>query len=289
MERSVNDIFIHIHGMQDSLPRACRQICAYILENPSQVLQLSVHDLAQRSGTSDATVIRLCRLVGFDGYRAFLISLSSALTSAERQQEGGRFTDIQADAPMTSIIDNISRANQQSIRDTLKVRDAALLEAAVQRLARAEHIIFCGLGASGLVCMDAEQKLMRIGKNCRAYVDGHAQLTAAALMGPGDAAFLVSNSGETTDILDTLALLNENGVCTISLSRYGRNPLAEGSDIPLYISTPEIPFRSGAMGSRIAMLNVIDILFASLVSRSYTESKSRLTSTRHALDKKKSK
>ena len=84
-------------------------------------------------------------------------------------------------------------------------------------------------------------------------------------------------------------MLNENGVCTISLSRYGRNPLAEGSDIPLYISTPEIPFRSGAMGSRIAMLNVIDILFASLVSRSYTESKSRLTSTRHALDKKKSK
>lgn len=287
MERNVHDILIQIRGMQSSLPKACQKICKVILENPSQVLQASVHKLAEWSGTSDATVIRLCRMLGFDGYRPFLISLSAAITSAELTDSSEHFSDIQADASMASIIESISQANQQSIRDTLKVLDAAALEKAVDRIASARQIALCGLGASGLVCMDAEQKLLRIGRNCHSYVDSHSQLTAAALLGREDVALLVSNSGETMDILDTLELLKANGVCTISLTRYGKNALAENSDIPLYISTTEILFRSGAMGSRMAMLNVIDILFASLVSRSYTQSQNSLMSTRQALEKRK--
>lgn len=287
MEHNVSDILIQIRGMQNSLPKACQKICDVILENPSQVLQASVHTLAEWSGTSDATVIRLCRMLGFEGYRPFLISLSAAVTSAELTDSSEHFSDIQAGASMASIIDSISQANQQSIRDTLKVLDPAALEAAADKLAHARNVILCGLGASGLVCMDAEQKLLRIGRSCHSHVDGHSQLTAAALLGKGDAALLVSNSGETMDILDTLELLKANGVCTISLTRYGKNALAAGSDIPLYISTTEILFRSGAMGSRIAMLNVIDILFASLVSRNYTQSKNRLFCTRQALEKRK--
>ena len=283
----MNDIFIRSRGMQDSLPRACQQICAYLLENPSQVLHLSVHELAQCSQTSDATVIRLCRLLGFEGYRALLISLSSALTSAQEQQDGGRFTDIGQDMPVPSIISSISRANHQSIDDTLKVLEPARVEAAVKKLEQARQILFCGIGASGLVCMDAEQKLLRVGKSCRACTDGHSQLTAAALLGREDAAVLVSNSGETNDILETLRVLKSNGVCTISLTRYGKNTLAENSHIALYISTPEILFRSGAMGSRIAMLNVVDILYAALVSRSYQLSQSKLLLTREAIERKR--
>lgn len=287
MDIQKNDILIRMKGMQDSMPKACRQICGYVLRHPNEVLHFSVHTLAQSSGVSDATVIRFCRFLGFDGYRAFMIALSAALTGTERTDGSDPFTDIRANDTISSIVDNIAHVNRQSIDDTLTVLDCEKLDVVVEKLLHAERIVFCGLGASGLVCMDAEQKFLRIGKLCHAFTDGHSQLTAAALLGKRDVALLVSNSGETADILDTLRLLKTRGVYTVSLTRYGKNRLAENSDTALYISTPEILFRSGAMGSRIAMLSVVDIIFASIVSRSYNQSKKRLFCTRQALESKR--
>lgn len=283
MENIKGNILARLQGTQESLPTACQRICTYILNNPIRVLELSVHELASCSKTGDSTVIRFCRLLGFDSYRSFIVSLSSALTSVNSADNVEQFTDIHAGDSLSEIIDNISRMNHQSIEDSLSVLDSLHLDLVSNRLLKAEHIIFCGIGASGLICMDAEQKFMRIGKSCHSFVDGHSQLTAAALLEETDVAFLISNSGETKDILDTLSLLKEKGICTISLTRYGKNTLAQNSDIPLFISTPEILFRSAAMGSRIAMLNVIDIIYATVVSRSYEKSKQNLLSTRKAL------
>lgn len=58
------------------------------------------------------------------------------------------------------------------------------------------------------------------------------------------------------------------------------------ADIVLSISTPEITIRSGAMGSRIAMLTIIDILFAGVASAEYEQVKTSLTNTHNILKKK---
>jgi DNA-binding MurR/RpiR family transcriptional regulator len=54
----------------------------------------------------------------------------------------------------------------------------------------------------------------------------------------------------------------------------------------LFISTPEITMRSGAMGSRIAMLNIIDILFAGVASAEYNNVKIYLSKTHNILNSK---
>lgn len=61
------------------------------------------------------------------------------------------------------------------------------------------------------------------------------------------------------------------GAVTISLTKFGTNPLANLSDIRLFASTLEEGMRRGDMASRIAQLHVIDILFTSLVSEEFDE------------------
>ena len=57
--------------------------------------------------------------------------------------------------------------------------------------------------------------------------------------------------------------------------------MAENADVALLFSTPEVTIRSGAMGSRIAMLNIIDILFSGVASMDYEHVEPYLNKTRH--------
>jgi DNA-binding MurR/RpiR family transcriptional regulator len=277
-----DNILIKIREMKDSLTPVEKLVAEFILNNLEEIPHLSIKSLAQMSKTSDASVLRFCKTMGYSGYRSFIVSISASLGSMDEEQKD-EYTDIQPGDDLSVIIANISRNNCKSIEDTLSVIDRKEVERAVKAIRESGRIAFFGIGASGIVCMDAQQKFSRINKMCHAYTDGHSQLTAATLLSKGDVAFFVSNSGDTAEILDALDIARKNGARTIALTKYNRSPLAQQSDIVLSISTPEVTFRSGAMGSRIAMLTVVDTLFAGVASAEYQKVKKYLTKTHNIL------
>ncbi|PZM66138.1 MurR/RpiR family transcriptional regulator [Paenibacillus dendritiformis] len=283
---SIHDnILIKIRDMKDSLTPVERTVAEYVLNNLEEIPHLSIKSLAQLTKTSDASVLRFCKTMGYTGYRSFIVSISASLGSMEDEQKD-QYTDIQPGDDLNTIISNISRNNSKSIEDTLCVIDRKEVERAVKVLRESRRIVFFGIGASGLVGIDAEQKFSRINKICHAYTDGHSQLTAATLLEKNDVAIFISNSGNTADILDALDIAKKNGACIIAITKYMKSPLAENAHIVLSISTPEITIRSGAMGSRIAMLTVIDILFAGVASAEYKHVKKYLTKTHNILASK---
>ena len=52
-----------------------------------------------------------------------------------------------------------------------------------------------------------------------------------------------------------------------------KTPISNNADYVLYVSAAEPLFRKGAMGSRIAQLNINDILYTALLSLIYFPSK----------------
>ncbi|GJM81123.1 putative HTH-type transcriptional regulator [Paenibacillus sp. HMSSN-139] len=257
-------------------------VAEYILANMEEIPHLSIKSLAKLSKTSDASVLRFCKTMGYSGYRSFIVSISAALGSMDDERKD-QYTDIQPGDDLNTIISNISRNNMKSIEDTLSVLDRGEVARAVKALRASNRIVFFGIGASGLVCQDGEQKFSRINKMSHAYTDGHSQLTAATLLGKGDVAIFVSNSGDTVEILETLDIAKKNNATTIAITKYNRSELADKADILLGISTPEVTMRSGAMGSRIAMLTVIDMLFAGVASAEYQNVKKYLSKTHNIL------
>jgi len=277
-----DNILIKIRGMKDSLTPVERRVAECILDNLEEIPHLSIKNLAQLSKTSDASVLRFCKTMGYSGYRSFIVSISASLGSMDDDRDHP-YTDIQPGDDLQVIVSNVARNNIKSIEDTLSVLDRQEVDRAVRVLRSCNRIVFFGIGASGLVCQDAEQKFSRINKLCHSYTDGHSQLTAATLLGKGDVAIFISNSGDTIEILDALEIARKNGATTLAVTKYNKSSLAERSDIILSISTPEISIRSGAMGSRIAMLTVVDILFAGVASAEYHNVKKYLTKTHNIL------
>ena len=277
-----HNILLKIREMKDSLTPVERTIADFILDNPADIPMLSIKVLATKTKTSDASVLRFCKTLGYSGYRDFIVSISASLGSME-EDTADQYTDIQPGDDLQTIINNISLNNCKSIEDTLSIIDRKAIAKAVELLRKTQRIDFFGVAASGLVCMDAQQKFMRINKMSHAFTDGHSQLTAATLLKSGDVAVMISNSGNTAEILEALEVAKASGATVIAITRYNRSRLAEKADIVLFISTPEITIRSGAMGSRIAMLNVIDILFAGVASAEYRNVKKYLKKTHDIL------
>ncbi|HZG54984.1 MurR/RpiR family transcriptional regulator [Paenibacillus sp.] len=254
-----------------------RTLAAYIVEHPLEATRLSITELADRSGTSAATITRFCRALRFDGFAEFKLKLAEELAAPAEGQP--TYQDIVAGNSLERIVGAMEANHLRSIADTTRLLDVGTLQRAIDALHAARRIDLYGVATSGIVAQDAYQKLIRIGKEANAFSDPHLQITSASNLGPGDVAIGISYSGETIETVDALRCAKTQGATTISLTKYGVNALSSAADIALFASSLEEGMRRGDMASRIAQLHVVDILFTGLVSSRFDAYVPRLERT----------
>lgn len=275
----MNGCLLKIKESYSGLTPSERKVASYVMHNPDNSVGLSIGELAGLSGASKAAIIRFCKTLGFEGYREFAIKMATDMALSRENSADKQYTDIQVGDNLETIVRNISHNNKKAIEDTVKVLDKNEVKRAIEALRSAGRIDFYGTGASGLVALDAQQKFMRINRFANAYADTHLQATSATILAPGDAAVFISYSGETRDVVELIDIAKAAGAVTIAITRYGSSTLSEKADINLHISSPETSIRSAASSSRIAQLNIIDILFTGLASEDYPEIRNYLELT----------
>lgn len=258
-----------------------QKVAEFILENPSKVPAMSIKELAVASKSSDASVMRFCKALGFSGYRSFIVGLTLAI--ADNEEDAGLYTDIRPGDSVKSVVRNIFRNERQALTDTENILKTTEVEKAVAILGSSEAVHFFGIGASGLVCLDAVQKFRRIGVSSYAHTDFHDQLTSAALLGSKDACVLFTYSGKTKEIQLILKLLKAQNCKIIAVTQLRKTNLLKGADVYLNVLTREVTMRSGATGSRIAMLSLVDILLSCVLSTDYDKYEKKLLKTYEAL------
>lgn len=269
----------------DELKPSERKVAQFILAHPEDVVKLSVQKLAELSGVSEATIIRLARSLNMKGYQELKLRIAGDLN--KQSAAVGSYQEIMMEGSVDSIMQAVSWNNIQSIQDTLSVLSSAEVSRAADALSRARKIDVYGVGASAVIAEDIKQKLSRINLWCEAYSDFHAQLTSAVHLSEQDVAFGISYSGQTEDIIQSLTEAKQQGATIISLTKFGSSPVADLANIRLFTSSVEKSVRSGAMASRIAQLNVIDILFIAMVSRQQENVIPLLEKTRLAVSRTK--
>ncbi|MFZ3576844.1 MurR/RpiR family transcriptional regulator [Virgibacillus sp. DJP39] len=269
-----------LNEMVNSLPPSEKKIAKYILDHPEESILLTVVALGERSKTSSAAVIRLCKSLGFKGFQELKIRVTGDL----QDQEIKGYRDIQPNESYKDIIEKVTSNTMQTLKETADILKVEDLKNAVTTLSRAKSILFIGFGASHIAAKDAEQKFLRIDKQAQALSDVHMAATSIANKGPNDVVVGISFSGKTSDVVKLLELAKHKNVQTISITKYGKTPVTNFSDIQLHTSAAkEATFRSGATSSRIAQLHVIDILFMCLASEEYEETVRHLDETRDAI------
>lgn len=269
---------LRIQEMMSNLTNKEQQIASYILDYPGDVVRMSIDELASACNVSVSSVVRLCKTLGYSGYKELCRVLSMDL--ALNQQDNITYTDVRPGDSIQNIIRSVSMNSVKAIENTMAVLDETELEKAVEAISRARRVDFYGVGTSGTVALDAHNKFLRINKISIASADPHLQVLAATTLSPQDVVVLISYTGETKDILETADVINQTGATIISITRYGRNPLSDRANIRLCSSASETLIRSATMGSRIGQLSIIDMLYTAVVSRDYDIARTHIDKTR---------
>lgn len=280
---AINDCLLHLRGMFPSLRPAEQRVATEILENPEEVVHLSITELAKRAQVSDATVVKFCKRIGYKGFQELKIRLAQDVVVKPKPIYG----EIEIDDDISVIKHKIFHTNISALQDTPKTLDNNELAKAVDALGQARKIQFYGLGASGIVAQDAEHKFLRIGLDASAFIDSHLQTTMASLLGPNDVAIGITYSGETWEIVEALKAAEKTGATTICLTNFPQSSITEHAQIKLLTSSSETIFRSGAIASRIAQLSTIDTLFIGVALAQFEKSVECIEKTRNSIADRK--
>lgn len=269
---------LRLRESQDSMSATERAVSDYLLSHQGEAMELSIHQLAERTFASPSTVIRMCQRIGFAGYKEFRQAVTCELAVRRLNQEQEHKEITQSDS-LDDIVDKVTYKNIMSLEDTKNLIDTETLQTCVDLVRRSRTVLLFGLGASLCAARDFYLKFLRLNKPCVINDDWHAQLLQAKNSDHEDLGIVVSYSGETVEVIECMKALRENGTPIIAITRRVSSPVAELSDLRLYTTDNEATFRSGAMSSRISQLNIIDILFTAFANSEYEYCLDQLSKT----------
>lgn len=275
----------NIQARLDSYPPSMRRVAEAIVSRPQVVLELTISQLARECATSETSVVRFCRTLGFTGYSPFRLQMAAEL-AAETAQRGGDApygSDILATDSLADMVAKISASELFGIQETAANLDLAALQSVIDSILSAGRVMAFGVGASNASAQDLAQKLLRIGLAAYSEADAHNALTACALLRPGDVAIAFSHSGQTREPVEMLRVARAAGATTVAVTNVGDSALARKADITIRTAVRETTFRSGAMASRIAQLTVVDYIFVGVAQSDYDRSVQALRITRESL------
>jgi DNA-binding MurR/RpiR family transcriptional regulator len=178
-------------------------------------------------------------------------------------------------------------ANVAAINDTLGTLDFHLVESVIQELAKADKIIFYGLGGSAVVAMDAYHKFFRIGIPCEWFNDGHLAVMAASMMREGQVFVAISHSGSSRDVVEAVEIAAKTGASTLAITSHRSSPLSKAAGRSLCVASHETGYRLEPMASRIAQLCVIDVLSVGISLLRSDEVIANINKSRKALAQKR--
>lgn len=276
---------VTVRALLPALSPAEQRVGRVITGDPAAAAKLTITQLAARAGTSETTVVRFCRAVGFGSYPELRLTLATEAGRLQGDAGPARVvgSDISPTDDLAEVVEKIAFADARAVEDTAAQLDIAVLGQVVDAVAAAGRVDIYGVGASAFVGLDFQQKLHRIGRVAYAWSDLHIALTSAALLGPGDVAFGISHTGTTRDTIDAFAEAGRRGARTVALTNFPRSPITRVADLVLTTAARETTFRSGAMASRLAQLTVVDCVFVGVAQRTYPQTQAALEATFEAV------
>ena len=258
-------------------------IADWLMKNFSDMMNMSISELANNCGCGEATIVRFSRRLGLSGYQELKLKIAqeSANTAA------GGVMGIEQDDTCYEIFKKRISDIHIALENTKSVLNPEEFEKAANALRTASRIVIFGLGNSASVAVDAQHKFLRAGLDAVAYCDNHMQAIAASHLHKGDVAIGISHSGASIDVVEALKTAKEAGALTICLTNFGNSPIQRYSDIVLNTRSDETKYSILAMSSRIAQLAIFDALYTYIVMNSNKAAVKAIKETETALQSKK--
>lgn len=236
------------------------------------LIYFSITELAAELNVAEATVVRFCRKLGYNGFQDFKLCLS---------REHG--TEEISDSSPTQ---RIALKMRGAIDHTSKGLDYDKCLEIADIIVKAKKLSAFGVGNSYIPAIQICNSFARVGLNVLVTADSHMETIHVGNMGKGDVLILISVSGSTKDTIDVASIAKQNGVKTVVITGYERSPIVKYADYILLSALHDAVYEGGSLSTLASITYILDVLFNAIQNKIGTSASEKMRRTADSVSNK---
>ena len=196
------------------------ELAKYIIQNPVEISQLSINQIAKKIHISPATITRFCQKISFSGFNEF-------------KHELKRYSDLKNKPNMNNDIKKIDyfaklyQNHLDIIETTFRKMNYLDIQQAASLIDRAAKVHVYGVGSSGIAAHEFKWKFFRIAVNVESITDPHQAVMDAALSTENSLIIGISVSGKTKEVNNALKIAKKQGATILSITSEKESEIAK--------------------------------------------------------------
>ena len=254
----VSNVISKIVSMQHSFTVSENEISQYVINNPDRVVSNTISTIAKETGTSEASINRFCKKIGYKGFNGFKIALAQEnfYNSVMRQNtypgDNGFISSVTADY-------------RQMLMNTSAMLDENTVLEAVNGIRNAKNIHIFSLSNVSLIARELQFKFDQVGIRSKASTDIIDMRIEASNIVSGDLSIFIAPTIMMRDIYQIANASLERGAKNLTITSYDSPKLGDISDYKFIISDKIVANNSVSLSYNLMFLYVIDIIYTALL------------------------
>lgn len=266
----VSAVVSKIIAMQQSLTVSENEIAQYVMNHADAVVSSTITAIAKNTETSEASINRFCKKIGFKGFNSFKIALAqenfynSMKDQANHEENAG-------------FVSTVSQDYRHMLVNTTAMLDEDMVHEAADALRTARHIFIFALSYTAYVAREFEFKLGMAGLHAKAVIDMSDIRICVNNLTPDDLVMVIAPTLMTRDLYHAVITCKDKGTTLISVTSYDSPKLASLVDYKFIISDKITTRNSVSISNNLMFLFVSDVLYCALLERDKTLKQRRLS------------
>jgi DNA-binding MurR/RpiR family transcriptional regulator len=251
----INPIYM-INKRYNSLSKTEKRVAEYIQRHMDEAVVLTLQGLAKKCDTSDATVLRFCRSLGYMGFADFKISLVPELLRSGKKV----YLDVDKKDGAGDIKEGLKQNFINQAESTLNNCDIKILSLLASKISKANKVMIIGLGGSAGVAQIFCDSLSSLCIFSSFLQDRSIIQNVVPMLKLNDVLVGISHSGETEEIISAIKTAREYGAITIGITNFLPSGLADAAQFPLLTVVPSNLLGSYSCQARISQLIILEMI-----------------------------
>jgi DNA-binding MurR/RpiR family transcriptional regulator len=212
-----------------------RKLLKFILDNPEDVIFLTTAKLADMSGVSEATIVRLSQVLGYRGFKEMKLDLGrfimSRLDTVTRLQ-----SSVGANRSVGELMGSVVQQDIKNLNTLIQGLNIDTLDQVAHILQAAPKIYMVGLRSSYSLVIFFRSGLTMLGKQILLLTPEYWEMWRdVSMVGPGDIVFAISFPRYTRLTAEIVQSVHDAGATVISLTDSAMSPLVAHSNHVLFV------------------------------------------------------
>lgn len=251
-------VIMKILSLQSSFTVSENDIAQFVTREPESVITSTITELAKKINTSEASINRFCKKIGYKGFNSFKVAL--AQSNFQREQT------TQSATHESNTIEEMSSDYRSMIMNTSAMLEMNTIQKATKLIKTATVVHVIALYTTSFVAQEFSFKLRQLGMNVRVYTEMLEVQLGMANMDKNSVVIAIVPSVASRDVISFITTAKEHNANVVLISGNDSTEINDSVDVKLIVPDHMLAHNPLIFSNSLMFSFVTDILIAELIS-----------------------